>query len=241
MVAFLGIKVIEMKTYFIVSDIHAEYRKLIEALTKSGFDLNDENHIFVFGGDALDRGKEGEQVIRFIEKLIKLDRIIGVLGNHDMFLLDLLNDNYKNVPFNAMRNGFDQTLLLAAEDGNIIYTKEELRKISLAFKAKYRVFSEWINTLPAYLEFHNHVLVHGFLDFSLSDWHDTPVYYAVWTRGFDMEVPDSFEKRLIIGHTPNQYFADTSQIVYYNKKLMIDGGAAYGGEINVLGIAEDKI
>ena len=44
------------KYLYCVSDVHSFYDELMTALTKAGFDINNEEHIFVSCGDLLDRG-----------------------------------------------------------------------------------------------------------------------------------------------------------------------------------------
>ena len=230
-----------MKTYFIVSDIHAKFKMLINALKKSGFDIENEDHVILFGGDALDRGTEGDSVIRFFESMIEKKRIIGVLGNHDNFLLELINKNVSRVRMNMIFNGFDTTIQLGTDNNVERLTSIELIEAGKNISKKYPVFINWLKELPAYIEFNNHVIVHGFLDFSLKDWHDTDKMFAIWERGYNKKVPMKFEKTLIIGHTPNLIINDKSDIIYANKKILIDGGGAYGGKINILIMTEDVI
>lgn len=227
--------------YFIVSDIHACYTKLIRALKKSGFDKNNPNHIFVFGGDALDRGKEGEKLIRYLERLIAEERIIGVLGNHDKFLLDFLSGDFSRVKYNIVNNGFLNTIRLGTKSSNFNLSTNDLNVARQNIIDKYPNFIVWLEKLPIYLEFSHHMLVHGFLDFSLEDWHNTEKNYAIWERGYSQKVPEDFEKQIIIGHTPNLSITGKTQIIYSDKKIMIDGGAVYGGKINVLILNENEI
>ncbi len=241
MLAVFDFKGYIMKKYFIVSDIHANYSKLIKALKTSGFDLDNPDHVFVFGGDALDRGKEGDKVIGFIESLIEKNRIIGVLGNHDKFLLDMVSGDVSYVRFNVLRNGFGPTVRLGEESNRFNLTKDEFIIAGQRILAKYPVFVNWLRELPPYLEFPHHVLVHGYLDFSLDDWHETDMHYAIWERGYSRAVPESFHKKIIIGHTPNMMIMGKHDIVVFDKKILIDGGAAYGGQINVLVLDESEI
>jgi serine/threonine protein phosphatase 1 len=234
-----------MIKYFILSDIHAQFKLLTEALNKADFDMNNRNHILIINGDILDRGKEGDKTIRYLEKLIEQKRLIGVLGNHDIFLIDILKGTYKidKVIWNINKNGFIETLQLGFNK------KIRARKVTTAlleefrktFRLKYQTFVDWIMKLPIYIEYDKHVLVHGFIDFDLDDWHDTDPHFAVWDRGYNKEIPDYFEKKLVFGHTPNHYINNQDNIIYEGKKIMIDGGAASGKQINVLCFTEEEI
>jgi len=42
---------IKMKKYFVASDTHSFYTPFIKELNKTGFDLNNEEHILIICGD----------------------------------------------------------------------------------------------------------------------------------------------------------------------------------------------
>lgn len=44
-----------MKKYFVASDIHSFYTPFIKELNKTGFDLNNEEHILIICGDLFDK------------------------------------------------------------------------------------------------------------------------------------------------------------------------------------------
>jgi serine/threonine protein phosphatase 1 len=234
-----------MRKYFIISDIHSQHHMLRQALLNAGFDMDNDKHHLIIVGDILDRGKQGNETIKFIEELIQLNRVESVVGNHDQFLIDILNDNIdiQKIEWNIQRNGFGETLKLAIEkDLDFIIDKKTIKTIVKRFKEQYPIFTKWIVNNPLYLEFNNHVLVHGFLDFELEDWHNSSKHTCIWERGYNKTIPDSFNKKIIMGHTPNYYISDgVDDIIYDNKKIMIDGGAASKRQINVLVLFEDEI
>jgi len=47
-----------MKKVFVASDIHSFYDDMIRALQEKGFEQNNEDHLLVLNGDALDRGNK---------------------------------------------------------------------------------------------------------------------------------------------------------------------------------------
>ena len=233
-----------MKEYFILSDIHSQYDLLMNALKKAEFDMENDNHILIIAGDVLDRGYQGDEVIRFIETLVIKKRVLGVLGNHDVFLLDLVDNTFemKKIIWNCDKNGFKETLLLGWNPSKEFQMEiKTIEKIGRNLNGKYSVFLEWLRELPLFLEFKNHVIVHGFLDFSLDDWHYTSKQFATWERGFNNLVPDEFQKYLIFGHTPNSYINQQHGIIRQNKKIMIDGGASSRIQINILRLTEEEI
>ncbi|MBI9008966.1 MAG: metallophosphoesterase [Tenericutes bacterium] len=203
------------------------------------------DHILIIAGDILDRGTMGNDLIRYLEKLIEKKRLLGVLGNHDLFLIDIMNDNYRleKVLFNISKNGFIETLQLGFKRDirNFEVTKELIEEFKKNFSMKYPIFVKWILELPLYLEFNHHVIVHGFLDFSLRDWKYTSQRFAIWDRGYAKEIPCSFHKKLVFGHTPNYHINKQDNIIYEGLKIMIDGGAASRHQVNILYLTEREI
>lgn len=234
-----------MLKYYIVSDIHSQFDLLLQALLDAGFDMENESDILVIAGDILDRGKQGDSLILFLELLIRKKRILAAMGNHDKYLCDILNQKatYREIAWNIEHNGFAETLLLGLSKSQLeeIYKLEIVHEMRNQFIQKYPVFAEWILTLPKYIEFPHHIIVHGFIDFSLKDWHDTSEKYAMWERGYKYQIPTSFTKKIIFGHTPNEYISGNDDIIYENQKIMIDGGAAMNHQINVLCLTEEQI
>lgn len=234
-----------MNTYFIMSDLHAQYKLFLKALDEASFDMDNNNHILVLAGDILDRGTTGNKLISYLETLIEKKRVIGTLGNHDLFLVDILRGSYKlqKILFNINKNGFIETLQLGfnIDIHKLEITDDLIMEFRKKFKMKYPIFVKWVMNLPLYLEFKNHVIVHGFLDFSLEDWHKTDEHFAIWDRGHGKEIPNSFNKKLIFGHTPNYNINKQDNIIYDGKKVMIDGGASSQHQINVLRLNEEKI
>ena len=65
-----------MKKYFVASDIQSFYTPCIKELNKTGFDLNNEEHILIICGDLFDRGSESLKLYEFIKSLPKERRIL---------------------------------------------------------------------------------------------------------------------------------------------------------------------
>lgn len=82
-----------MKKYFVTSDIHGFYNEFIDALDRSGFNIDNPDHILIICGDIFDRGNQPLQIYTFLRSLPKERRIL-VRGNHEFLLQDLVQRGY---------------------------------------------------------------------------------------------------------------------------------------------------
>ena len=78
--------------YFVVSDVHGYHTELIEALMMAGFDSSKDTLISL--GDAIDRGPQSIEVVRYF---MTLKNKILIQGNHE----DLLNEYDPGMPTKA--------------------------------------------------------------------------------------------------------------------------------------------
>ena len=148
-----------MKTYFITADTHSFYNELIEGLNKKGFDVNNQEHIFVLCGDLFDRGPDSIKIYDFIKALPKERRIL-IRGNHEYLFIDLLGktlpDSYDH------SNGTVKTLndLTLNKYGNwySLVLDKKLDEIKKWFLSR-----EWID----YYETKNYIFTHAFIPLNI--------------------------------------------------------------------------
>ena len=74
---------------YLVSDVHSYYDSLIRALTEAGF-FEDETGKLVLLGDALDRGTQHLELVKFLLKLKEDGKLVYIMGNHEEILSDML-------------------------------------------------------------------------------------------------------------------------------------------------------
>ena len=212
--------------YFVVADVHGFYDEMKAALDAAGFDANNENHTLVSLGDAIDRGKRPNEVIKYF---VNLPRKILIRGNHED-LLDILMSSSEGPYSHDLSNGTYNTLIeLASKYHKINYGtsigKQMARYMDwfdLRMYAKrettYRQYKE---LLVDYFETPKYVFVHGWIPTlkktsidrgkicyyyeyykdwrkgTAGDWND-----ARWSSGIDCTVQQIFEpgKTIVCGH-----------------------------------------
>lgn len=163
--------------YFIVADVHGFYDEMLEALDRTGFDPDNPNHTFVSLGDALDRGKQANEVLDFFVMLPK-ERRIFILGNHEILMEEALH-----------KNGFDYIDLCNGTKGTAYqltganYDEEAIEKM----RADWR-WNEYIRDCRVYAEVGDNIFVHGWIprfpyntdwrNATISEWKE-----ATWLNG----------------------------------------------------------
>lgn len=183
-----------MKKLFVFADVHGFYSMMEVHLKEKGFDINNEDHIFVSCGDLFDRGPENDRCLDFVNSLPD-DRKILVRGNHEDLLLDALHrgyfmqHDYHNHTLHTVSqlSGFeiddilDQRFTCAAACTALL-TNEDFKK--------------YINSVSYFHYIGDYIFVHGWIpsrfrdgfpltakdritdNWMTGDWED-----AVWTNG----------------------------------------------------------
>ena len=184
--------------YFIVSDVHGYYDKMIEALNKAGYDKNNPEHIFVSLGDLLDRGRQPYECISFVNSLPK-ERKILIRGNHET----LLNDAAWRECFewNDFPNGTSQTVRDLYNHENAAISGEGFNyadETQNGYKNQEETL-RWLRHWGPYKQYHystvpyavvgDNIFVHGWVPnetkckADLEKFHTTQWEHAAWRNG----------------------------------------------------------
>ena len=231
-----------MNTYFVFSDVHGEYDKLMKALDESGFDINNDSHIIISDGDLFDRGKKSKECLDFVMSMLEKKRAIVIMGNHDLRLYDLMFKN--KIPDRCdVHNGVPATInsFINAESSlfwfNEAYISSSMSEIS--YETKEKLYEYFMSALW-YVENDEYIITHGWLPtfdiirklsgryFSpkehMEKWREAPYedwYNAIWSDTksliYGMYHNDenyyNEDKKLIIGH----FWANELHTVFDNE------------------------
>jgi len=229
--------------YFVISDIHGHFDEMITCLDEAGYDEKDNTHKLIVVGDMIDRGSQSKEVLEYAYRLYKDNKAHVIMGNHDKFLLDFFNKDYKKVIFNFERNGHMETFksLLNKE-----VKEEEFDQINQELFSKYNHLYEFLNELPCFLEIEDYIFVHGGIDVSLDDWRKDSVRNFTWNYQFKMDPLPG--KTIVCGHVQVAYirseekdlkkvYEETPElfdIFHRDGVIYIDGSILTTKKINVL-------
>lgn len=83
--------------YFVISDVHGFFSLMKQALDDNEFDEYNPDHKLIICGDVMDRGSEAILMENYIMRLLELNKVIIIRGNHEDLMLDMVNDFYNNI------------------------------------------------------------------------------------------------------------------------------------------------
>lgn len=216
--------------YFMISDVHGCFDKMIAALKEANFDP--EKDTLVSLGDPFDRGPQSLEVLKY---LLNTPHHIFIWGNHDARLYKLFRtlsiDNisaYQNDYYNDVWNGLEETIKsftsykcynMHLYDAIILFRErashKEVREQFLSYVSQCHFAVEfpgliathaWVPTIehvhpkPLPLKPNNTVSTFE-LDTSWRNAGKTDWYWATWSNTEDMYDNKCFpDKPLIVGH-----------------------------------------
>ena len=147
-----------MKTLFVVSDVHSYYNEMIIALSKAGFDAENDNHIFISCGDLLDRGPDSVKCLTFVNSL---DRKILIRGNHEDLLQEAIyRGSFRSHDYNNCTNEtvYQLTGIKPSNDDNDFIDRTAL----LDMKTN-GLWEEYRAQLVDFYETDKYIFVHGWI------------------------------------------------------------------------------
>lgn len=214
-----------MATY-IIPDIHGCYLTL-KLLVESKLQVSKNDRLY-FLGDYIDRGPSSAEVLDYLIRLKDDGYCVSFIkGNHEQMLLDAIVDrNSVNAWF--LNSGFS-----TIESYRSIYdSKSDSNFIDIIPKNHLEFFSN----LTSHLLIDNkYLLVHGGLDFRLSDPFSDEIG-MLWRR--PEPIPDTFlpNKIIIYGHTPAALSNIIDSLNRRNNRLIgLDAGCVYKGRADGFG------
>lgn len=196
------------KTLFVTADVHSYYDILMDELKKTGYDYNDNSHVFVSLGDLLDRGNKPKECLEFVNSLPP-ERKILIRGNHEDLMEEAIRCKYfSNHDFS---NGTAQTAQLVtgislnnAPDHAVLFAMSENK-----------LYNDYINSCVDYAVVGDNVFVHGWIpcfdefgtlsydsNWEIGNWDSARWLngMAAWAKG--IRIPD---KTIYCGHWHTSY------------------------------------
>ncbi len=218
-----------MKRILAISDIHGELELFNELLEKVNYNPSRDQLILL--GDYIDRGPDSKGVLNRVMEL-KDNGAIVLRGNHDEMMVNSVDgvlgakERWERNKGLATLQGYDSTLNIMTNPR----TKEFTTHVN------------FIRSLDYYYETDNYIFVHAGVEPGVS-MTSADTHKLVWIREEFYEKYTG-AKTIIFGHTPTHLLWGERKLdVFFgeNNIIGIDGGAAYGGQLNCLELPSKKV
>lgn len=223
---------------YVVSNIHGNYEKFKDLLTKISFSDDDIMYIL---GDSVDFG---EGSMELLEDISMRMNVYSVCGEHDALAYKMLS-------------GFDSMLKTGeTPDADFVVTMQEWTKKGGqptldAFRALDEDMKEgildYLSDMPAYEvavtdDGREFLLVHaGIANFKSGKEFDDYAPEDFYTEALDMDKEYFKNAYVVVGHVPTAELGEPKgKILRRGKNIAIDCGAYKGGALACLCIDTDK-
>ena len=246
-----------MKTLFVVADVHGFFKEMYYALNEAGFDIRNDNHIFVSCGDLLDRGLEPKACLQFVNMLPEHRKKL-IMGNHEELLIQAIYRGYFEPA--DIHNGTAKTVF----DLTNIYGNDMAALQQMMFNEDWQ---EYIHSCINYYETDKYIFTHGYVPLTYNnngeltydpDWRSEFANWegARWLNGMKknhlgIKIPG---KTIVCGHWHTSWghcnlhnngveFAETDAGIqsihtpfYEDGLIALDSCVVYSGFVNCLKI-----
>lgn len=216
---------------FIVSDIHGMYKQFEEIIQH----WDGESQLVILG-DMIDRGEYSYEVVQRVMDLQQQhpEKVIVMKGNHEDMLMYYVDGRMKD-PTPFLVNGGLEMLRSFIKDLDEGAVEQNAAILRTQFAAEI----EFLRKARHYYQYGNLLITHAGFDSSLEDWQNTSTQDFLWIRNHYKE-ENKTGLINVFGHTPtrNMHEVDDIWVSPSGTYIGIDGGCAYGGQLNALLISE---
>jgi serine/threonine protein phosphatase 1 len=229
----------------VISDIHGCNEAFVALLKKIKFSPKVDQLILL--GDYVDRGNRSKEVLEHVKRMVEVGEAIALRGNHDQRFLELVISNHSLDDSKFLEHGGVQTINSYC---GTKYTVADLLDRSIMEKSKafirktYKEHMIFLDSLPLFYEDTHHIYVHAGLNPFYYNWREQPEKDFIWIRDAFLKHPTIAEKTVVFGHTKTIDIHGSGDIWFGGDKIGIDGGCAYGLQLNCLEIIineEDQV
>ncbi|WP_027084428.1 metallophosphoesterase family protein [Cohnella panacarvi] len=221
-----------MNRTIIISDIHGCIDEFNELLDNVRFNRNSDQLILL--GDYVDRGPASKDVVERTMELVLQDNAIALRGNHDQRLVDLVLGDEAAVKAKFREHGGLQTLQSYIGFTGTEITDEAIHQARERIGHAYGRHIEFLRRLPLYYEDDAHIYVHAGLNPNYPNWKEQPERDFMYIKGDFYLHRTHVDKKVVFGHSRAEEIHRKSDVWFAEDKIGIDGGCAYGQQLNAL-------
>lgn len=216
-----------MSRTIVISDIHGcieSFTLLLERLQ-----LQQEQDQLILLGDYCDRGHNSKAVIEKVMELVNNHHVIALKGNHDQRLADLILLNDAEVRAKFLQHGGLQTI-----ESYMGQEQDDIDRFIEHMRADYSDHIRFLNELPLYYEDEQHIYVHAGINPGYKHWQEQSSHDFMYIKDEFINATFELDKKIVFGHTKTVDICGRPDIWFSQDKIGIDGGCAYGLQLNAL-------
>jgi serine/threonine protein phosphatase 1 len=225
----------------VISDIHGCYDAWIKLLKKIDFHPKEDRLILI--GDYVDRGNQSKEVMEHLIRMVQSGEAIALRGNHDQRFMEWITNNNTNHDTKFIEHGGLLTINSYCDSkyflGDLL-KPNVLEQAKASIRKNYKAHIQFLDSLPLYYEDVHHIYVHAGLNPFYKNWKEQPEKDFIWIRDAFVKHPTVVDKIVVFGHTKTIDIHGTGDIWFGGDKIGIDGGCAYGLQLNCLEIILDQ-
>lgn len=227
-----------VKRTLVISDIHGchlEFKQLLEIVN---YDSAQDRLILI--GDYVSRGPESKQVVELVIKLVQERGAIALQGNHDhRFVRVIQNQASEKEILKFFEKGGQETLQSYCQT-NTLRNLDDLKKIQEFIMHNFSHHIDFLKNLPIFYEDNEYIYVHAGLNPLVSSMSKQEVNDLLYIKEEFYMRKNPMEKNVVFGHTVTKDIHDSFDIWFGEDKIGIDGGCAFGGQLNCLELVNGK-
>lgn len=210
-----------------ISDIHGCIKPFLQLINEVNYKPHKDSLILL--GDYVDRGPDSRLVVEEVKRLVREDGAIALQGNHDERFVEVVNAENPLVSEKFMTHGGQQTMESYAGAGAML---EAFRQV---VSSRYADHLTFMNGLPYYYEDDHFIYVHAGIHPRYADnWKEQPKRDFLYRKEPFLSQPTATGKTVIFGHTRTSELHGKPDVWFGEGKIGIDGGCAYGQQLNAL-------
>lgn len=221
----------------VISDIHGCMKEFKALLKLVRYDANKDMLILL--GDYVSRGPDSKQVIDLIMELVVHHGAIALQGNHDHRFVKLIENTATEKETVAFfEKGGVETLASYFQHSNY-KSKQHLDEIRHDMKP-FAAHISFLKQLPYFYKDEHYLYVHAGLKPGL-DLSEQSIHDLLYIKDQFYLYPTSFAKPVIFGHTNTVDIHKSPEIWHGGDKIGIDGGCAFGYQLNCLELINGEV
>lgn len=215
----------------IISDIHGCRRELDALLERMAYDPVSDRLILL--GDLVDKGPDSMETVERAMQLCRDHGAIVIQGNHDERLAALVRGDDPTVASKFLEHGGIATMASYAGSECDPHDLDAFRR---RMESRFAHHLDFLAGLPLYEEDEDHIFVHAGLNPAYADWREQPRRDFLYIKEPFYAYPTRTTKTVVFGHTRATDLHGSPDIWFAADKIGIDGGCAYGRQLNGLEI-----